>query len=322
MTWVGPSVQEVGNSIPSRGLRLKSLLRRGLPTLLFSLSIGIATQAQDDKDSKQILAFVEAWRGPQDYIWTRESVSKAGPNDSRGIRIEDSGRIRIEYLSSENESVILDPLILSLRYETELPGEPVQKKTSPLEGVDLPLVWLHAVMGFSVGVDPGRGEGIQDIHQAGEVLEILDFRGFVPDVTPVKGKEWSARTLRESDSTYDFEESVERDFECLETTQDGDSVDCKVRFQELVKLTPTSNSRSSEIRERNGIFQVRMPEGLIREVEWRSLASEYFGSGDSRRKIETQTQARILWREAKESKPRTGKSKPKNKDLPPPKPPR
>ena len=336
MIWVDSSIHGVGISIPFPLARLKSLLRgapfstgavswipafAGMAVFCCFLSIGDTVQAQEE-DSKQILAFTEAWRGPQDYVWTRESLSKADPHAKRGIRIKDSGRIRIETLSYENESVVLDPHILLYRYETELPGAPVEKRVSPLEGVDLPLVWLHSVMGFSVGLEPRSAKGVHHAHQAGEVLEILDFRGFVPDATPEKGKKWSSRTSREADSTYAFAESVEREFECLEAVPEGEKMLCRVRFEELVKVTPTSKSRSSEIRERNGTFKVRMPEGLIEEVVWRSISTEYMGSGDSRRKIETETEARIHWREATESKPRAGRSKSENKEKVPPRPPR
>lgn len=279
-----------------------------LMVLLVSLPIAWSGHAGVD-DNQQLLAFTKAWLNPQDYAWTRESRSRLDEGDKKSVLIRDFGRVRVEFVKIEGESAGLSPRILKYHYETQLPGEPLQRSISPFEGKELPYTWLHAALGFSIGIDAETKTRVgESHHQAMEVLELLDFRGFVPDVVPVPKKEWRAFMERKPDSTYLSREVIERNFVCLSAIASGDGTLCSVRFEEVVKVTPNEESRTSELRERTGRFKVRMPEGLIEEVSWESATTEYMTVENERSKILTETNASILRRDVPEPKRRGKKA--------------
>ena len=287
--------------------------------LFFQALSFVQSGCANEDDNRRLLAFTEAWLNPQDYAWNRESRSRLSERDKNSVLIRDFGRVRVEFVKIAGESAELCPRILKYHYETQLPGEPLQSSLSPFEGQELPHTWLHAALGFSIGVNADQKTRIgESHHQAMEVLDLLDFRGFVPDEVPVSGKEWRAYTERKSNSTYLSQEVMERNFRCESVEASGEDTLCLVHFDEIVKITPQESSRTSELRERTGWFKVRMPQGLIEEVSWESTATEYMTVENKRSTILTETKTSIVRRDVPPPKQRTKKAEKAQQNLPRP----
>ena len=282
--------------------------------MLFLLSLPFVQEGQtEEDDNRLLLAFTRAWLNPQDYAWTRESQTRLDTREKDSVLIRDFGRVRVEFVKIAGQSAELCPRILKYHYETQLPGEPIQESVSPVEGQELPHAWLHAALGFSVGVSPKQKAAIGDSHhQAMEVLDLLDFRGFVPDEVPAPGKVWRAYTERKPDDTYLSREVMERNFRCKSVEASDDGAVCLVHFDEIVKITPQDKTRTSELRERKGEFKVRMPKGSVEEVSWKSTSTEFMTAEGKLSKIITETKASILRRDVPPPKRREKKSEEKS----------
>jgi hypothetical protein len=253
--------------------------------------------ARDLQGDMALLAFVESWLTPRDYVWSRTSISQAKGLSGDPVKIRDYGRVRIELLRFGEESAILSPVVLKLEYESDIPGQGVGKHTSPLEGEKLPSAWLHPALGFSVGVEPEVGARLGDDHQVAEVLELLDFRGFVPKQLPKVGATWTARFERIPDEVFSFREENERSFEVLSMEEAGENTLYEIQFTEKVTTTPKESAGTSELRSRQGRYKVLLPIGLIEEVSWTGKAEEWFQSGSSQLEVETTSEVSMVRRE-------------------------
>lgn len=291
-----------------------------LLTTLFSVGPSAVAQRTDYRD---LLLFGEAWIGPSDYVWSRESTSRLANDRSPGARVRDVGRLRVRFISLEEELLGLDLRILNYRFETEIRGGGLSTGISDLEGTRLPPVWLHSALGFSVDSEPGSG--LHSNLQAGELFDLLDFRGFVPREAPIVGEEWTGKTVRKPDDRYRFREERERRFTCKskEATETGEKFE--VEFSELLKVTSLAAGRTNEIRETRGTYWVILPAGLVEAASWESVSSEFTSDRDNRGvsdKIETVTKVHIARRDP--PPPRSRKSEENAKAAPeePPLPPR
>ncbi len=258
-------------------------------------------------DERDLLLFGEAWLDSSDYAWSRESLSRLEKDSEPGARVKDFGRLRIRFISLDEDLLGLDIRVLKFRYQVQLRGDSANEGISKLEGTRLPPVWLHSALGFSVGSDPASG--FQSNIQAGEVFDLIDFRGVVPREIPLVGQEWSAKMLRKPDDRFRFREEKDRRFTCLskETTRDGDKFE--IAFIETLKVTSMEPSRSHEIRETRGKFWVILPMGRVEATTWESLSTEYksgAGKGKTSDKVETQTKVDIVRRDSPPPKPREG----------------
>ena len=273
------------------------------PALVLLVLFSASPTVRGEEAHDQILAFARAWLNPQDYAWSRESLTRPRKGSDEAVSIKDWGRVRVEFVAAAEESVELNPHILKYEYTTQIPGDEPHSTVSNLEGQKLPPVWLHTVLGYSVGVSPDMQLQLGNSHQAAEVLDLLDFRGFVPDVMPIPGKEWTMRAERRPEGAFNFREETIRQFRCTRVEPGGaEGSRCHVEFTETVKLTSLDPKRTSELRERKGTFSLTMPLGLIEDATWETTATEYFKSGASRSQIETVTKVSLVRRDVPGSK--------------------
>lgn len=271
---------------------------------------------------EEVLAYAEPWRNAADYAWSRESATRVEGDKEPSLRIQDVGRFRVEFVKFEEDSAIFNVWILQYKYQTQLAGKPVKRETSPLEGKKLPMTWLHWALGFSSGTVPGKEAERIDSQQASQVLELVDFRGFVPRKIPKPREEWPFKVTPDRGQEYAVKEELERKFRCDAVDEVGDVSKCKVAFTETLKMTPQKPGRSWQVDEREGVFWVTLPEGLIEAAEWKMVSTESIPRFSVRSKIQTETKVTLTRVEKSEDrkaaprveKRRTGKPK---KDAPP-----
>ena len=291
-------------------------------TLLLVLATPCGAQRTDDRD---LLLFGKAWLDPSDYAWSRESETRLEGHSEVGARVKDFGRLRVRFISLEEDLLGLDILVLRYRYEAQLRGGKTTRGISEMEGTRLPSVWLHPALGFSVGSDPKSG--LRSGIQAGELFELLDFRGFVPSETPQVGEVWKGKMLRKPDDRFRFREERDRTFTCesVEATEKGEKF--KIKFEETLKVTSMEPSRSHEICETEGTYWVLLPMGRVEEASWESVSTEYTsksGRGGTSDSVETTTRVNLVRRDPPPPRPRRNRNLQEGKAIheEPPLPPR
>lgn len=241
----------------------------------FVCSWTVAAEGTGQIQSERILAFAECWAMPQDYAWKRETSSQLKTDDKPGLVIEDMGRFRVEFVKFEDESAILNIRVLQYQFESRLKGDPPMHGKSPLEGVRLPPVWFHWALGSSIGLIPGKDKPkpVTD-QQAAQIIDLIDFRGFIPDQIPHKDEEWPLKISPDRGKTFLFKEELERNFHCEECEKEGDKTTCRIRFSELFKLTPTAAAGNWELTERKGTYWLSHPKFTIDAAEWKTETTE------------------------------------------------
>ena len=296
-----PRIRRPSTRLLSIGFRAAAGFPSIATLVCFALAPGSPSGAEEES-IRNLLAFATAWRDPQDYVWSRESLSQTGDRKGDPVRIKDFGRVRILLLSFEDESAVFQPTILSCRFETQLPGEPLQSGVSTLEGEKLPQAWLHPIHGFSIGVAPDQRLGLGRGHEASEVMDLFDFRGFVPNKVLQPGETWKAYIEKKPDGTFLTREETERKFVCKSIEEAGGGTRCDVDFNELVKITAEDPSRSSELREREGSYTVLLPVGLVEEATWKTTATELLKVEGKRSQIVTETAVTLVRRDVPPAK--------------------
>lgn len=249
------------------------LLAGIIPSLFFSATSPAADASP--VQSERILAFVEAWAMPQDYAWKRETRSQLKSDDKPGLVIKDMGRFRVEFVKFEDESAILNIRVLQYKFESRLKDDPPLVGNSPLEGVHLPPVWFHWALGSSIGLVPGKDtpKPVTD-QQAAQIIDLIDFRGFIPDQIPRKNEEWPLKIEPDRGKTFLFKEELERQFHCEERKTVGPETDCRIHFSEIFKLTPTGTAGNWELTEKKGTYWLSHPKRTIDAAEWETETTE------------------------------------------------
>jgi hypothetical protein len=267
--------------------------------------------AQADK-AEEILAFANPWILAQDYAWTRESLSRLESDKKPGLRIKDNGRLRVEFIKFEDEAVVLDIHVLQYRFETQIKNDPVKQGVSALEGQRLPETWLHWALGFSVNLPSGHNLERADDQQAGQIYDLVDFRGFVPDKIPKPGMEWPLVVSPDRGEAYAFKEELKRTFRCDAAEAGDKKTKCKVHFTELLKVTPQVKSRTWEMVEREGDSWMTLPDGLIEAAEWKATSTEAVPGPEKGGKVITETTVTLTRVDTPPPRPR--KSTPPKKE--------
>jgi len=260
---------------------------------LFFMALPLEAAPESD-----LLLFGKAWMDPSDYAWSRESSTRMENDKEPGAQVVDVGRLRVRFIGLEEELLGLDIDILNYRFEVRLGKGDPQSGVSKLEGMELPPVWLHTALGFSVDSDPTLGR--QNNMQAGEVFDLIDFRGFVPRGTPEVGEEWTAQMIRKPDDRFQFREERNRKFSCRSTEKVSEGDKFEIGFHETLKVTSMEASRSHEIRETEGTYWLLMPVGRVEAASWETVSTEYTslpGKGGTSEKVETTTEVHLVRRE-------------------------
>jgi len=309
-------------------MRMSANKRIGLPSpahtvfrVLVStiiLSLLFSGEARSERaDPKKILSFAEAWVRPQDYAWTRESLTTVGNDTEPGLGMRDSGRFRIEYIKHEEESAVLDVWVLVYRFEAQLKGERPIRRLSPLEGKRLPLAWLHWALGFSSDLASTKQIKKIDRQQANQVLELIDFRGFVPSKSPEVGEEWKFNVVPDRGPQYACREKLDRSFVCKGKKQEDDETKYRVEFQDTFQVTPVLKGCSPEVRERSGVYWLNLPSGFIEAATWEETVFETLGGS---KEVETHYTVSLVRQETTTPRRRKGRRSKKAKEaefLPP-----
>lgn len=267
----------------------RTFLKPSRHLIFLFLFLSISALGQSAKYA-EILAFAEPWIQPQDYAWRRESSSRIQSDQEPGLRIEDVGRMRVEFVKFAEESAILNIRILQYQFETHLRGEKPTEGISPLQGQLLPTTFLHWALGFSLGMEPGTDlpKPVSG-QQASQVFDLVDFRGLVPENTPQTGDDWSLRVVPDRGKTFLFKEELERSFHCESTKTEGEKTRCGVHFTEVFKITPTKESGNWELTEREGTYWISFPKGMIEAAEWKTHSTESMKAPTGSTKVMTET---------------------------------
>ncbi len=264
-----------------------------LRCLLLAVFLAGSTAHAETVRGEEVLAYAEPWRNPRDYAWSRESKTLLEGDDTPTLHIKDVGRFRVEFVKMDEDSAVFNLWILQFKFQTQLLGKPIKQETSPLEGQKLPMTWLHWALGFSSGATPGKEAERIDGQQANQVLELIDFRGFVPSQVPKVGEEWPFKVTPDRGEDFAVKEELERKFRCQAIDARGELSKCKISFTETLKVTPQKPGRSWQVDEREGVFWVNLPEGLIEAAQWNLVSTDSVPQLEGRTKIRTETQVTL-----------------------------
>jgi hypothetical protein len=281
---------------------------RALAAFLFAGSLLMPGEAQPDK-AEQILAFAQPWIKTADYAWQRESLSRVEGASQPGLRIKDFGRFRVEFVKYDSEAAEFIIHVLQFRFETQLKDGATEQGVSEVEGQRLPPTFLHWALGFSFNAPADyRVQGVPD-QQASQILDLLDFRGFVPSETPKPGMQWPLQITPDRGEAFKFKEELTRTFRCEAITPEDKGQKCKIHFDETSKVTPIETGHSWELTEREGLVWITLPDGLVQAAEWKSQATESVGGGKNAGKIHTETQVTLMRVDVPEEKPKAPRPK-------------
>lgn len=276
---------------------------RTLPLNLVILASFLASPvwavAQNPK-GEGILAFTQPWIKAQDYVWKRVSESRLEKEKKVRLRIEDEGRFRVEFVKLEDESAVLNVWVLAYNYETQIDGEAPVRARSELVGTKLPVIWFHWALGYAMGASPGLGAKRADDQQASLILDLLDFRGFVPASSPKTGAEWALEVVPDRGKAFKFREELEREFKCTDASQAGEITHCAVTFEEIFKVTPDEEGRTWELHEKKGKFWVSLPDGLVDGAEWTNETTESVAGVKDTKNLLTKTTVTLKRMEPKQ----------------------